>query len=167
MEYDRSLFRVGLKAMGLAGLAGLWALTWYAVYGPYPLPARIATHFDASGQANGWGEPRMLWLLPIVASGVYGAMWLVARHPSAFNYPIRVSPATRPKLEAMTLGMISWLQFELECLFLWIQYAIVRSAQAGKSALSPAFLPTVVMIIFGTVAWHFVAMLRIGRDARQ
>jgi uncharacterized membrane protein len=167
MEYESSLFRAGLKAMGFVALAGLWALTGYAVYGPHPLPARIATHFDASGQANGWGEPRMLWLLPIVATGVYGAMWLVARHPAAFNYPIRVTAATRPKLESMTLGMISWLQFELVCLFVWIQWAIVRSAQAGRSALSPALLPTVLLIIFGTIAWHFVAMLRIGRDARQ
>jgi len=144
----------------------LWALTGYAVYGPHPLPARIATHFDAAGKANGWGEPRMLWLLPVIATGVYGAMWLAGRNPAAFNYPIRVTPATRPRLEAVTLGMVAWIQFEVVCLFLWIQYEIVRSAQAGRSALPPAFLPMVLVAIFGTIAWHFAAILRIGRESR-
>ena len=128
--------RTFLQYAALAALLALWAITAYAVMGPHPLPARIPTHFDLAGKPNGWGQPAMLWLLPIIATVVIGLMWLVTRHPQAFNYPVRVTPATRPRLEAITLGMIGWLQLEVAALFLVIQDAIIESERIGTRTRS-------------------------------
>lgn len=152
-----------LQLAAFAALLALWAITAYAVLGPHPLPARIPTHFDLAGNPNGWGQPGMLWLLPIVASVVILLMWLVARHPRAFNYPLRVAPAARPRLEAITLGMIAWLQLESAALFLLIQYAIVESARAGQNRLSPALVPVVLVVLIGTAVWHTRAMFVAAR----
>lgn len=148
-----------MQYAALAALLALWAITAYAVAGPHRLSASIPTHFDLAGKPNGWGQPGMLWLLPVIATVVIGLMWLVARHPGAFNYPVRVTPANRLRMEGITLGMIAWLQLELAALFLAIQYAILQSVRDGRNRLSPALVPIVLLVVFGTVVWHFRALL--------
>ncbi|HEY3707096.1 MAG TPA: DUF1648 domain-containing protein [Terracidiphilus sp.] len=156
--------RKPLAFIAAAALAALWTLTFQAIYGAHALPARIPTHFDGSGNVNGWGEPRMLWLFPIIATVVFALMALVSRYPESFNYPMRVTPLTRPRLQAITLGMIAWLRFEIVGLFLWIQFEIVRSARRGHNTLPPFLLLMTIGVVFATILAHFVAM---GRAAGQ
>ena len=157
--------RKSLFYLALVLLAGLWTLTFEAIYGRHPLPARIPTHFDMAGNVNGWGEPRMLWLFPIVASAMFGLMTLVGFFPQSFNFPTRVTPATRPRLEVLSLQMIAGLRAELAGLFLGIQYIIIQSARAGTNRLSPLFVPAVLLVVFGTIGGYLTAMLRTGRTA--
>ena len=138
------------------------AITAYAVLGPKPLPARIPTHFNAAGQPDGWGVPAMLWLMPVVAIVIYLLMTLVGRYPAAFHFPVR-TPTARRQLEAISLGMLSWLKAEVVCLFAWIQYQTIQFARRGEGTLSPFFLPAVLVVVFGTILWHIAAMRRIGR----
>ena len=60
-----------MEGVGLVLLAVLFWLTYSALNGPEKLPDRIPTHFDISGQPNGWGPAGVLWFLPIVAAGIY------------------------------------------------------------------------------------------------
>ena len=65
----QSLIWTGWFALALNG----W-ITYRAVWGPNPLPERIATHFDAAGNPNGWGPPAMLLLLPVIGAVVFGGV---------------------------------------------------------------------------------------------
>lgn len=164
----RESVRKSLAFIAWAALVALWTLTVQAIYGANPLPPRIPTHFDAAGNINGWGEPRMLWLLPIIATFIVALMTLVSRYPQSFNYPVRVTPLTRPRLEGISLSMIAWLRTELVCLFLWIQYVIIRSARTGHNALAPSLLLVAIALIFATVFAHVLASIRVARaDARR
>ena len=156
--------RTLLQLAAYAALIAMWCVTAYFVAGPHPLPGRIPTHFDLAGKPNAWGTPGMLWLLPIVATVIIGLMTLVARHPGAFNYPVRVSPLTRPRLERITLGMIGWLQLEIAGMFLWIQYATIESAHAARNGLSPVFVPIALVVVIGTAAVHIRAMFAAARS---
>jgi uncharacterized membrane protein len=139
------------------------AATAHAVYGPDPLPERIPTHFDAAGNPDGWGKPAMLWLLPFLSTAIFLLMTWVARFPSAFNFPARATVVT-PRLEAIALKMISWLKLEVIALFARIQYQTIALARQGRGTLSPAFLPLVLVVVFGTIVWHIVAMRQVGRS---
>jgi uncharacterized membrane protein len=152
-----------LEAIALIALLGLWAMTAYAFYGPHGLPDRIATHFDLSGRPNAWGGPHMLLVLPCIATVLYTLMSLVSRFPARFNSPYRVTSATRPRMEAITLNMIAWLKAETLCLFGWIQHASIRSATEAQNALSPLFVPVMLVVVFATIAAHFMAMRRAAR----
>ena len=63
--------RKSLEAITLAFLTFLFQITWQAFHGATPLPDKVPTHFDAAGNANVWGPPGTLWLLPLVAVGLY------------------------------------------------------------------------------------------------
>ncbi len=76
-----------LEAIGLLALAVMGWSTWNALYGPSPLPERVATHFDAAGNANAWGSPGGLVFFAAFAFALYLVLSLVSRFPGAFNYP--------------------------------------------------------------------------------
>jgi uncharacterized membrane protein len=156
-----------LVSITLAALAAVWAVTARAIYGAPPLPARIPTHFDAAGNINGWGDVQSLWLLPIVATCVTVLLTVISFFPQTFNYPVSVTPENRPRLEAITLSMLAWLEAELACQFLWIQWVTIRSARSGRSELSPLLIVLAIALIFVTVAAHIVATVRAARSNAQ
>jgi len=152
-----------LEAVSLAALAVLAWVTWSALAGPARLPGRIPTHFNLAGKPDGWGTPQMLLVLPIVAAVLYILITWVSRYPSAFNYPVRVTPANRARLEKLALGMTAWLKAETLCLFAWIQSATIESVRRGRGELPVALMPAALAVIFGTIGWHIVAMRRAAR----
>lgn len=159
----KAAMRKTFEAISIAALAVLWGITWRALAVPGRLPDRIPTHFNAAGQPNAWGPPGALWLLPLVASGLYLIISLVSLFPAAFNYPVRMTPLSRPLFEALTLQMIACLKAELACLFLYIQWAILASVRSGHAGLSPLIVPLFLVAIFANIGWHLVAVVRAAR----
>ncbi len=149
-----------LEAIGLIGLAVLVWITYQALAGPDRLPDRIPTHFDMAGNANGWGSPAMLLLLPVVAVGVYLTITVVARFPVAFHYPVRVAPANLPRVQDLTLDMVTWLKSELACLFAALQWWMIQAARSGDGRLPVWLVPGFLVVIFATIGWYLVAVIR-------
>lgn len=152
------------EAMAVAAFAVLAWLTWAALYGPNRLPDSVPTHFDAAGNANGWGSPSGMILIPVFAAGLYLILTVVARFPAAFHYPVRTTPINLPRMQAITLGMVSWIKAELVCLFAVLQGVFIQSAHSGNGALFAKVLPVFLVVIFGTVALHIVALFRVARS---
>lgn len=149
-----------LEAIGLIALAVLMWITYQALTGPERLPDRIPTHFDMAGNANGWGSPAMLLLLPVVALGLYLTFVVVSRFPSAFHYPVRVAPANLPRIQDLTIDMLTWLKSELACLFAALQWWMIQAARSGDGRLPVLLVPGFLVVIFATMGWHLVAVIR-------
>ena len=156
--------RKSLEFVGVAALLFLCAITWRALNGPNRLPDRIPTHFDIAGQPNGWGPPSSLWMVTAVALLLYVSITVVSFFPSAFNYPVRVTPRNRDALQGLALEMITWLKVELSCLFAWIRWATIDAVRHAHIGLSPLQLP-LALAVFGTMTWYLVAMRRAGKRA--
>lgn len=155
--------RKTFEVIAVAAITVLCGMTWLALEGPNPLSGRIPTHFNAAGEPNAWGPPGTLWLLPVVAMGLYLLISLVALFPAAFNFPLRVTPGNRARLEALTLQMISCLKAELSGLFLTIQWSIIASARNGHASLPPVIVPLFLIAVFGNIGWHMAAVFRAAR----
>lgn len=156
-----------LEMVSIAALAYLAWITAAVMLGPHALPARIPVHFDAAGQPDGWGSPKALLGMPIFGAFLYGLMTVVARFPAAFNFPVRVTPANRPRLEALALEMIAWLKAEVLCLFAWVQQTAVASARSSQAHLSPWFMPVTLGAVFATIGWYMAAMRRAAKMMGQ
>lgn len=129
----------------------LW-ITFDALAGPNRLPARIPTHFDSVGHANGWGSPAGLSLLPVVALAVYAMFTVLSNFPSLFNYPVQVTEENRTRLQELTLRMMLWMKTEIICLFTWISWMVVQGARLADGKMSPRS-------IYGIVTLGFVGVL--------
>lgn len=152
-----------LETIAVLALLATWGIALQAIFGPHPLPLSFPTHFDAVGHPNGWGGRGMVWLFPAIATAVYVGLSVLARFPGVFNYPVLVTPHNRARLESLTVGLFAWLKLELVCLFAWVEEAIVRSARQQQNALSPLFVPVVLVVVWSTVLWYIVTARRAGR----
>ena len=152
--------RRSLEVVGLLALAILGWITFRALYGPDRLPARIPTHFDMAGNPNGWGSPSSLWVLPAIALVIYGLISVVSFFPSAFNYPVPVTPENRPRLQALSLQMVAWLKVELAFLLTLLQWFILAAVRSGRGHLSVWIVPLFLVLVFGTCIGYIVAMVR-------
>jgi len=159
--------RKSLEVISLLILAFMAWITWSALAGPQKLPDRIPTHFDAAGNPNGWGTPGMLLLLPVVAVMLYLVLTVASRFPAAFNFPVRVRATVRLQAERITLDMMAWIKAELVLLLALLQSAMIRAAQGGDPRLNPLMVPIAIVLIFMTIGWHMVAVVRLARSASQ
>lgn len=152
--------RKSIEGVGLIALAVLFWITYQALAGPERLPDRIPTHFEMAGNANGWGSPAVLLLLPVVAVGLYLTITVVSRFPMAFHYPVRVMPVNLPRVQDLTLDMVTWLKAELACLFVALQWWMIHAARSGDGRLPALLVPGFLVLIFATVGWYLVAVIR-------
>ena len=165
------LMRRLVAAAPIAILAITFYSTFRCLHGPNGLRGPVPVHFNMAGKPDAWGSPNSLWMLPLAALFLYLLMALVAKFPSAFNYPVRVTPANRPRLQAIALSMIAWLQLELVGLFGLIQAMVIGSVTRaaglhGNSGLPPWLVPVSILVVFATIALHVMAMFRAAPPRR-
>jgi len=154
-----------LIAISVIALCFLWTITIHAITGPDALPSRIPTHFDLAGNPNAWGSPKGLFLLPILATFIFFLIGLVSRRKESFNYPVRITPLNRERLQNLAVQMTAFLQAETVCIFAILQYAIISAFRNGHFSLPPALIPIAVVIILATTIGHIIAMRRTARPA--
>jgi uncharacterized membrane protein len=104
-------YELMLWVLALAPLLYLWQ-AWDA------LPDRVATHWGASGEPNGWSDRSSLpWMIGGLGIGIYLLMLLV--------------PQLDPRRRNLDTGSRSYqnLRLVLQLMFAFIGYAIVRGAE--------------------------------------
>jgi len=160
--------RKTMEAICLGLLAVLFWFTYSALNGPERLPDRIPTHYDLSGQPNAWGSPAFLWFLPLVATGVYLLLTVLGSiRYRRYNLPVRVTEANLPFIQDQTILMVAWIKSEILGLFLYMQWSIIQSARDGTFRLSPLLIPVFLLVIFSTVGWQLVALIRGARERAE
>jgi hypothetical protein len=102
----------------------------------------------------------MLLLLPGIAIALYLLMTIVGLYPNAFNYPVRVTPQNRERLQKIALNMIATIKAETILLFALIQYFSIQTAQLQRNSLPASLMPATLAFIFITIALHIAAMRR-------
>ena len=158
--------RKTVETAGLMVLAMLYWITYSALRGPEPLPSRIPTHFDISGQPNAWGSPQLLWLLPVIGTGLYLFMTVLGGlRFRKFNLPVRVTEANLSFIQDQTAIMVAWIKLEVLGVFTYLQWKIIQGARVGEFHLSPFMIPVFLVVIFLTVGWQLAAMIS-GAKAR-
>lgn len=147
-----------IVALVLAGWL-VW-MTYSALAGSERLPDRVPIHFDAAGNANRWGSPAVLLLLPSIAIGVYLLLTVISLFPGSFRYSFTVTEVNRERLQGLTLSLLTWIKVEMLGLFAWLQREILNAAREGQAHISSWLVPLFLVIVFGTVGWHLMGMMQ-------
>lgn len=108
------------------------------------LPARIPVHFDAAGQANGWGSPSVLWLLLGLQIVVGASFFLVAplsrRFPRLVHFGTRrlsdFTPLQRERILPVLTGMTETLSIPATLLLAYVIREIIRVASSPHPEIS-------------------------------
>jgi uncharacterized membrane protein len=134
---------------------------WVSVFYYYPLlPATIPIHFGISGEANGFGNKAMLFILPAAASFIFISMTLLNRSPHRFNYPVTITKHNALKQYTYATRLIRYLKCAIPTLFLVITKLSVSTALHHTSGLGPWFLPFMIGIIFIPILYYLIVARR-------
>jgi uncharacterized membrane protein len=112
------------------------------------LPERVPSHFGITGIATAWSGKEWVWLLPSVATLVYGALSFAQRRPETMNMPFagdKNDPRTRRILEESAVSLKGALMVMMAVLTWEIMKAAVMRAPGISAYFAPFALGCVIV----------------------
>ncbi len=134
-----------LELLGWGVLLALWIWTGMSYSS---LPDTIPTHFNAAGEADGFGRKASIVSLPVVASLLYIGLTLLNRVPHSFNFPTPVTQDNALPQYTNATRMIRYLKLILVLVFAGISYQTIQQANGTGEGLGLWFLPLTLVLIF-------------------
>ena len=95
-------------------LVVMWGLTLYTFL---KLPTTIPTHFNASGQADNYGNKLSLLILPILATIIYFGLTQLNKYPHIFNYMTKITEDNAQKQYTIATRMLRFLKLAILIIF--------------------------------------------------
>ncbi|WP_106496610.1 DUF1648 domain-containing protein [Lentibacillus sp. Marseille-P4043] len=126
----------------------------YVVQAYASLPETIPTHFNAKGEANGWGNKAIIFLMPGIATFVcFLPMYFLSKAPHIFNYTVKVTEENAPRLYPKARLFMTVVNFETVAIFTYIAWEMVQSARAVPTlgvwfTLVVVAVPLITIIVF-------------------
>jgi uncharacterized membrane protein len=120
----------------------IWTGTSYS-----SLPDSIPTHFNAAGEADGFGRKASIVGLPVIATLLYIGLTLLNRVPHIFNFPTPVTEDNALKQYTNATRMIRYLKLILVFVFAGISYQTIQQANGTGEGLGIWFLPLTLVLV--------------------
>jgi len=134
-----------LELLGWGVLVALWGWTGTSYSS---LPDTIPTHFNAAGEADGFGRKEFIVSLPVVASLLYIGLTVLNRFPHSFNFPTPITQDNALRQYTNATRMIRYLKLILVLVFAGISYQTIQQANGTGEGLGLWFLPLTLVLIF-------------------
>ena len=88
VKLELTTFDKVFEMLGWISMLALWILT---VANYADLPGTIPTHYNLTGEADGFGDKANIMALPVVATILFVGMTILNRHPHFLNYPASIT----------------------------------------------------------------------------
>ena len=140
------------------------------------LPARIPTHFNAAGQADGWGSPDSLWFL-LLAQVFTGGLFLVIpllgqRFPESVHLGSRnlsdFTPTQRERIMPLLTDMMGYVSILLTLLFCILLREAIQAASSSHPHFSPKWeLGVFFAAIAATLIFYLVRIFAVANETQK
>ena len=138
-----------LELLGKLFLVLLWSLT---VFTFVKLPTTIPTHFNASGQADGYGDKLSLIILPFIATIIYFGLTALNKYPHVFNYMTEITEDNAQVQYTIATRMLRFLKLAVLIIFSFIIIFTYLTTIGVTKGLGIWFLPvTSGLILIPTI----------------
>ena len=146
-----------VEVLGWLILLLLWGLTFSHFSS---LPETIPTHFNASGEADGFGSKASIIGLPVIASLLFIGLTVLNRYPHSFNYPTTITQDNALRLYTLATRMLRYLKLVLVMVFGGITFRTIQTATGESSGLGGWFLPLTAGLIFIPLIYFVIKSLQ-------
>ncbi len=134
-----------IELLGWGVLLALWVWTGTSYSS---LPDTIPTHFNAAGEADGFGRKVSIVGLPVIATLLYIGLTVLNRFPHIFNFPTPITQGNALRQYTNATRMIRYLKLILVLVFTGISYQTIQQANGTSEGLGIWFLPLTLGLIF-------------------
>lgn len=144
-----------------ASLVGLILMVSILIYYWPRLPETIPTHFNFSGEADGWGSKSTLLILPISGLALYAILTVVGFFPHTYNYPWKITEKNARDQYRLAQLLMGWLKIELTWMFLYLVWQTVKVSLGHVDGLGMVFASVFLAVVFGTIGIYFYLSFRV------
>lgn len=133
-------------ALGLLGFLAVTLITnWSA------LPESIPIHFGFLGKSDATGDKTLLLVIPFFALCSLVAFSALRRIPHRLNFVIIISEENAERQYRNALMMMAWIKVEIVTVFAYVGWSMVQIGLGRAHELGPAFVPGMLILVFGTI----------------
>ncbi|PTM08515.1 MAG: hypothetical protein DA407_07865 [Bacteroidetes bacterium] len=167
MKNERPKIKVPLETLDmiieLINISILMLLVAYTIMNYIELPEKIATHFNAKGEADGFGQKSTIWLLPGIAIILYIMMIFINRFPHLHNFMVNITEENALKNYQLSTRIVRFTNLFCLILFTLITYEIIESSKGNENNVLgiPFFIFTLVVPLLG-IAFVFYYQRKIN-----
>jgi uncharacterized membrane protein len=164
---ERPKFKIQLsptdQALELLGWGVLLALWVWTGTNYSSLPDTIPTHFNAAGEADGFGRKASIVGLPLIATLLYIGLTLLNRVPHIFNFPTPVTQDNALRQYTNATRMIRYLKLILVLVFAGISFQTIQQANRTGEGLGLWFLPLTLALIFMPLIYFVIKSVQANK----
>ena len=135
-----------------------WTFTHYSA-----LPDTIPTHFNAAGEADGFGSKASIIGLPVIATLLFIGLTVLNRYPHIFNYPAAITQDNALRLYTLATRMLRYLKLVLVLVFGRIEFMTIQHATGKGAGLGVWFLPLTLVLIFIPLIYFVIKSLQANK----
>ena len=132
-----------------------WTITHYS-----SLPETIPTHFNAAGNADGFGSKVSLIALPVIATLLFIGLTVLNRYPHIFNYPTSITQDNALRQYTLATRILRYLKLVLVLVFGGIEFMTIQNATGKGAGLGVWFLPLTLVLVFLPLIYFVVKSLK-------
>ena len=146
--------------LGWIILLALWALT---ITNYSSLPDTIPTHFNAAGEADGFGSKVTILSLPVIATLLFIGLTVLNRYPHIFNYPTSITQDNALRQYTLATRMLRYLKLVLVLVFGGIELMTIQHATGKAAGLGVWFLPLTLVLVFIPLIYFVVKSVQANK----
>ena len=146
-----------LESTGKLLIIIIWGLTLFVFL---KLPTVIPTHFNASGQPDGFGNKLTILILPIIATLVYFGLTKLNQHPHTFNYISSITEDNAEKQYTIATRMLRVLKIALLIVFSHIILFTYFTTKGITNGLGIWFLPLILSIVLIPIIFYIFKLYK-------
>jgi len=140
-----------VESIGWLALIFLWVLT---ILNYSKMPETVPIHFNAAGEANGYGNKASIFILPVTGLVLFIGMTILNRFPHIFNYPVNITKENAERQYLNATRTIRYLKSIIVFTFLIIEYQTIQTVSGKSDGLGVWFFPvTMGLILIPTIGF--------------
>ena len=124
------------------------------------LPEKIPTHFNISGEPNGWSGKISILNLPVLSVILFVLMTILSSYPHTFNYLIKITDENADIQYTLVKKYLAFLKFLIMILFTVIIFMIGESSIGGFNNKLIYLLYIPLVLIFVATAHYIIKSVK-------
>ncbi len=138
-------------------MISIWILT---IINYNSLPEIIPVHFNARGEADGFGSKVAILSLPAIAAVIYTGMTILNHFPQVFNFPAEITKENALSQYTFATRLIRFLKLTIVVIFGGITFNTIQIAKGYSLGLGVWFLPLTLGLIFLPLIFYILLAVR-------
>lgn len=108
------------------------------------LPDTIPIHYNFSGEADGFGSKATIFILPLIATGLYIGMTIFNKFPHVFNYTTRITTENALSQYRNATRLIRYLKLIIVIIVGILAFRTIQHANDQKDEFGTWLIPIII-----------------------